>query len=493
MSKIVFINPSVDRHTESQQWKFGVVSFLKKGKRMTVISRLPAMIIGALTPREHSFIFVDEEIEDIDFDHTDADLIAITAMTCQSKRAFEIADEFRRRGIKVVIGGIHVSVIPDSAEGHADAICIGQGENVWPDILKDFEAGTLKPRYEAKDYPPVTVQTSPRVDIVKHDQYVYFPLMATRGCPNECEFCSIKHSSGHIVRYKPVEQIMAEVADLEKYNTETLKKRYQFMDDNLYINKEYTKQLFTALKSANIQWVGQGTLNTALDEEMVKLMAESGCKMYFIGFESITETSLKEANKLKSNKVEDYEKAIKNLNKHGIISAGYFIVGFDGDDKAVFKDTLAFIKEKRVINALVGILTPLPGTKLYERVVERIFDHRWEHFTCLRSLFTPNQMTVEELTAGYIWINKEVRRLELVKTQFDYFWSQGPWPTNPRIKLWERVVLFLLGIQLRGKKEYREHSDFLIWAAKHKNAVDVMAILGAVAYCDQMTISYDYN
>ena len=487
MSKIVFISPSVYGNSASKSGEPDIMHFLQ-GNKKALLPQLAPMVLAALTPSKHSFIYIDEEIEDIDFDKAGVDLVALTATTAQADRAYAIAGEFRKRGVTVVMGGVHATVLPDEASLHADAVCVGEGENIWPAMLEDFEAGALKPRYASKDYPSVTKLVSPRVDIVKHECYSMFPVMATKGCPNDCDFCSIRHTGGHRILMKPVEQVMAEIAELEQYNKSPLKKYYMFFDDNLYINRDYTMKLFTALKDMRIHWNGHGTLNTAKDDEVLDLMAGSGCRFFFIGFESISEASLKEVNKAKSNRVGEYEAAIMNLNRRGIIPAGYFIFGFDNDDKDVFKNTLDFMLSKHIMHPYIGIMTPFPGTRLYDRIKERITVEEWKYYTGLKTVFAPVKMTGDELDSGFLWINKEVRQITAVKRQLEYFWSQGPWPSNPRLRLWERAFLLLVALKLGQKKQYKQYKDFVLWAAAHRNASDLFTIIGLIVYIDMQGI-----
>jgi len=454
------------------------------GKHITTMPKLVPMIMAALTPPKHSFVYIDEEIEDIDFNMADVDFVAITAMTVQANRAYEIADVFRKRGVKVAIGGIHASVLPDEAAQHADAVCLGEGENIWPAMLEDLESGALKPRYEAKDYPPVTKLISPRVDAAKHEYYSIFPVMASKGCPYDCDFCSIKYSSGYKIRMKPVEQVIGEIRELEKLNHEAYKKTYQFVDDNLYINRGYLMDLLAALKGLHINWNAQGTLNTAMDDEVLRLMAEAGCRGYCIGFESISKACLKEANKEKTNQVELYGLAVENLSRHGIAPSGFFIYGFDNDDKNIFNETLRFIGDINLIDPYFSVLTPYPGTRLYDRVKHRIFDRNWSHYNAVTCVFTPEQMTPEELDTGTYGAGIETANLNTVKRQFDKFWSRGPWRSTPPFTLKERITLLLISLKLSLKKEYRDYAGFLIWAAAHKNAVNLFALLQAIFFAD---------
>jgi radical SAM superfamily enzyme YgiQ (UPF0313 family) len=237
-----------------------------------------------------------------------------------------------------------------------------------------------------------------------------------------------------------------------------------------------------ALKKLNITWQGQGTLNTLKDDATLKLMAESGCRSYSIGFESISEESLQEVNKTRSNRVEDYDEGIKKLIEYGIAPSGFFIFGFDSDDKTVFEKTLNYIKKSHIICSFFNILTPYPGTLVYDRVKERIFDQNWSHYTSVCSVYTPAKMTSEELEAGMHWASYEVASMETIKQQLEYFWSQGPWPRNPRLTLEERIVLIIVGFKLWKHKEYKVYKNFLFWVATRKKAVDLYTIFAAIVF-----------
>ncbi|MDR0468509.1 MAG: B12-binding domain-containing radical SAM protein [Peptococcaceae bacterium] len=471
---IVFINPSVDKYSDFKLWASKLANYMS-GKHVTVLPKLVPMIMAALTPPEHSFVYIDEEIDDIDFDRIDVDFVAITAMTVQADRAYEIADEFRKRGKKVVIGGIHASVLPDEVELHADAVCVGEGENIWPVMLADFVAGQLKKRYEAKDYPPVTNLVSPRVDVIQHSRYSILPVLATKGCPYDCDFCSIKFSSGNKIRQKPVEQVLDEIRELEKYNKGYFRKPYLFVDDNLYINREYTKSLFTGLIGLNITWFGSATLDTVNDDEVLELMAKSGCRTLVIGFESISEASLKEMNK-KANHVDQYNVIIEKLTRLGIAPGGNFIFGFDSDDKDVFEKTCDFILDSKILCSYLNIMTPYPGTRLYDRVKDRIFDKKWSHYWAIRCVFKPGKMTPEELDSGAYWAAAQVMRIDKAKRMLEHFWSHGPWDTNPTLNLIERAILLIVSHRLRKVKEYKEYAKFFFWAATRKNAVNMFLV-----------------
>jgi len=486
MSKIVFINPSVEKYAKVKVWASDFMNAIR-GKRTAVMPKMAPMILSAVTPPGHEFTFIDEEIEDIPFDEIDADLVALTGMTVQADRAYEIADEFKKRSVTTVIGGIHASVLPDEAALHCDAVAIGEGENIWPELLRDFERGFLKARYDAKDYAPVTGFASPDINIIKIDQYSVFPLQATKGCPYDCDFCSVSFVNGRRVRIKPVERLLEEIGAYERHNKGPIKRCYQFVDDNLYVNRAYTIELFTALKRAKIQWHGQGTLNSALDEEILDLLAESGCRIFSVGFESISEASLREANKDKANRVDQYGKAVSNLMKRGIVPGGFFIFGFDSDGPDVFKDTIRFIMEKHIVNPSFCILTPFPGTRIAERIDERVFNRRWKDYGVVDCVFKPKNMTPQELVNGSRWACRQIIKPENVRKQFAYFWSQGPWKTNPPLNLAERAVFIIISILARSRdKELRK---LAFWAATQKNATDFFLIMSALIFYDVISKS----
>jgi radical SAM superfamily enzyme YgiQ (UPF0313 family) len=487
MSKIVFINPSFGKLIKPEGLGSSLTKAIK-GKDYAHIPNLSGLIFAALTPEHHSFTYLDEEIETIDCGELDADLIAITAMSAQANHAYEMADQFRERGITVVMGGIHASVMSEEAALHCDAVAIGEGEHTWPAMLEDFESGTLKQFYNAKDFPPVTDLVSPRYDAFRYDQYYTFPIQATRGCPYNCDFCSVKHSSGHRYRMRPVEDVVNDIRQAERYNDGGKggfeRKTYFFVDDNLYVNREYSKKLFTAIADADLDiiWDGQGTVDTASDEEVVELMARSGCRSFSFGFESINTESLKEANKPKCNVVENYQTAIENLHKHGIASGGFFIVGFDMDDVDVFRKTLDFIKHFSLLQPFISLLTPFPGTELYERVKDegRIFEEDWALYNSWACVYTPKRMSVEELQAGFHWLGKQVTSLDLTRNTLEKFWENGAWVGMPGLTMGERLLMFAIAlVKLRGG-QFKPYRKFLYWAARHPKAKSFSIIIWAM-------------
>jgi radical SAM superfamily enzyme YgiQ (UPF0313 family) len=286
---------------------------------------------------------------------------------------------------------------------------------------------------------------------------------------------------------KPVEQVVAEIKAYERYNKGMVKgffkKSYQFVDDNLYVNRDYVIELFKAMRPLNITWTGQGTMNTAFDEEVLTLMAESGCKGYNIGFESLSEEALREANKPGVNVTANYKKAIDNLIRHGIIPAGFFIFGFDTDDASVFRKTVEFSIENHLIQPYFNILTPYPGTRLFDRLdgQDRVVHRDWSLYDSLHCVFRPKKLDKDTLEEGGGWATYTLSRIKVIKDQLDYFWSHIEQDRTQRLRFRERMALRVVGMKLGklGKKEYRE---FLFWAARHRKARDFGIILAALVF-----------
>jgi radical SAM superfamily enzyme YgiQ (UPF0313 family) len=372
----------------------------KKRKMKGKAFRLPQLslgIIGALTPKDISVNYIDENMADIDFDDG-ADLVGITAMTSTAPRAYKIATEFRKRGAKVILGGIHPSVLPDEALRYCDSVVIGEVEPVWHQVIEDFQNKMLKPRYQANDLPDVANIPLPRRELFKGKGYLITSLLQiTRGCPFDCTFCSANLFSGKTFRTRPIKSVVEEIE-------QTKTKFIGFLDDNIVGNRAYAKELFRALIPLKIKWLAQASLTMADDDELLTLMAKSGCKGVFIGLESVTAEGLAEVNK-RYQKASLMSEKIKKIHDHGILIEGSFILGLDTDDRSVFERTLAFAKDNKLAVASWGILTPYPGTPLQKRLIEenRIISYDWRLYTCGRTVFKPKNMTVEQLQEGLDW------------------------------------------------------------------------------------------
>lgn len=367
------------------------------------MSQLTLPLMAALTPAKHEITVIDENVEPIDFE-PDYDLVSITALTPTAPRAYEIADEFRRRGKKVVLGGVHPSLMADEAAVHADSVVIGESEETWPLLLADLENGRLKPRYTSDHKPDLAGLPFPRRDLMKEDAYLNIPKVETsRGCPFRCSFCSTTVFYGPRMRFRPVEEVVAEVKAADH--------RFVFFtDNNITANKGYAKRLFKALEPLGVHWLSQGSVDMADDDELMDLAQKSGCVGMLVGFESLSDENIAEMGKKASNRVEEYEEKIRIFHKHRIGLIGCFVFGFDGDDQSVFRKTVKFIKRNNIDCPQLTVLTPFPGTSLRTELTaqNRIIHSQWEKYDVGNVTFIPRKMKPEELQAGYNWACEKV-------------------------------------------------------------------------------------
>jgi radical SAM superfamily enzyme YgiQ (UPF0313 family) len=363
---------------------------------------LSTSLLAGLTPSPHEIRIVDESLSEVDFDQ-EVDLVAITAITPLAPRGYEIADQFRKRGRKVVIGGIHASWLPEEAGKHADSVAIGEADEIWAEVLEDAGRGALKPIYRQKERTDLRSLPVPRRDLFPKKGYLFHNLVqTTRGCPFDCEFCSVTALHGRTYRMRPVTEIEKEIRSLERSKAYIF-----FVDDNIVGNLSYAKELLTMLSHYRLRWVSQGPIHIAENDEMVSLLARAGCHGLFIGFESLREENLNLMGK-RINRVAAFEKGIKKLHEAGIGVYASFVFGYDYDDSRVFDEFLEFSERNRIEGAFLPILTPFPGTRVYKRLKEegRILTEDWSKYDMATVVFQPKRMSVEELQEGFWKVNR---------------------------------------------------------------------------------------
>ena len=333
--------------------------------RKAVTPPLSLAVLDALTPSKHDVRVVNDIVEEIDFSDR-YDLVAITAMTVQAPRAYQIADVFRQRNVPVVIGGIHATALPEEAKQHADAVVIGEAENLWPELLADCEKKALKPYYHDPTPPDLSELVIPRWNHMNMGIYLkppgfalpQMPIFATRGCPLGCSFCSVTKFYGKTYRTKPVAHVLRE---LDAVNS----KEFFIVDDNIGLSPDYARELFRALATRKrIHWLGQISAQVLRTPDLIELAGKAGCAYMFVGVESLNAASLAGVNK-RFGKEDQFEELIKRLKHAGIAPFLSFIFGFDEDTPDQFDATLRFLRRNRVGYAIFWLLTPFPGTDLF--------------------------------------------------------------------------------------------------------------------------------
>ena len=366
------------------------------------VPQLALHILAALTPEDVNVSVVDEQVSDIDFSQ-DYDLVGISIMTATAKRGYQSAKTFKEKGSTIVFGGIHASVMPEEAINYADAVVIGEAENSWPILIKDFKNNSLKKFYKHTQ-PDLTHVPLPKRNI-KIDRkilgYKWPGFYTTKGCPYDCEFCSVSSIYGRKIRHRPIPLV---VKDIENAKS----KFFLSLDDNVAANPKYAKDLFRALARLKIEWGGQSAITIAKDKELLKLCHKSGCRGLFIGLESVSTTSMSRMHKTFKS-IKENEDAIKRIQDAGIIFHPSFVFGFDDDTKTVFDDTLEFLCKNRIATATFTVLTPYPGTKLYQRLKQerRLISEDWSRYNHSTVVFRPKNMTEYELAEGYFYLKKE--------------------------------------------------------------------------------------
>ena len=365
-------------------------------------SVLPCLYVAAAAPPWVETRIVDEDAEPIDFD-ANADVVGLSFMTLSAPRAYEIAARFRARGLPVIMGGYHPSVVPADAVPHADAICVGDAENKMVRIMEDARRRQLQPIY---DGPPPALSELPLLDRGQLDRRGRGPIdtiLATRGCPQRCTFCSITTFHRHTFRTRPVAHVVEELR--------TLRRRVLFVDDNLTADRDYALELFAAIAPLGKRWYGQCSMSTARDDELLRRAAAAGCRGLFVGFESLSVPNL-QAWRKGFNRPARYARAVQKLHDAGIAVFAGIVFGMDDDTPAVFPRTLGFLEAAGFDFVAANVLTPFPGTPLYDEMEAdgRITDRDWANYDFNHVVFEPRRMSAETLLRGTHWVRARFYR-----------------------------------------------------------------------------------
>lgn len=384
--KILLIQPSqLDRNAKPVRYKKVIMPFLT----------MPT--IAGLTPDNHGITVINDYVEDIPYDQH-FDLVGLTGLTCQAPRAYQIAREFKKRGIKTIMGGIHASYKSEEALEYVDSVFIGEAEETWEAILEEFEkTGTLKKVYRANQLCDLSACKTPRYDLVNPKYYRLapftkkienLPVQTTRGCPFFCDFCSVMNYLGNTIRKKPVHKVIEEIKAAPPFNY------IFFTDDNIIGDPAYAKELFAAIKPLKIKWYSQASTNLVHHPDLIEAAAESGCMGLLIGLETNNRDKLKQMKKHQNNP-DSYHKLFSLLKKHDILADVSILFGVEGEDEAAFLSMVSDLKKLNAHFMYLFFLTPLPGTQFeseIEKKKRRLFDD-WSLYDGLHQVISFPQFT----------------------------------------------------------------------------------------------------
>lgn len=372
-------------------------------------------LLAALVPKEldAEVRIYDETAEAIPLD-LEADIIGITCITGTAARCYRYADYFRKKGIKVILGGVHPSLMPDEARKHADSVIVGLGEDNFPKALLDFKNGCLQEMYYQDKCTDIGGRPLPRKDLLKKDKYITLNTVeAIRGCNHSCTFCAYPQAFGRKVYKRPIEDILAEIKSFKG-------KEVVFPDVNLIADVKFAKELFTAMIPLKKWWFGLTTTAIGDNEELLDVFEKSGCKGLLIGFESVNQETQKNINK-GVNRVNEYKTLMEKLHKRGIMVMGCFSFGSDEDKKDVFKRTVDLCIEAKIDLPRFSVITPFPATPFYNELESegRIIDRDWAMYDVEHCVYKPKHMTKEELEEGIAWAWKEAYSVKNIFKRLD--------------------------------------------------------------------------
>jgi radical SAM superfamily enzyme YgiQ (UPF0313 family) len=387
--------------------------FVSRGRVIASLPSLGLLTVAALTPDDVEVVYRElDELPPDDGPLEPFDLVGISSFTAMIDDAYALADRYRAAGCPVVLGGLHVSLMPEEAARHADAIVVNGAEGAWPRLVEDFRAGRLQPRYQGlsnRVFEP-GAYAKPRFDLLHGRPYNRFTVQTSRGCPLNCEFCAASLRITSRFQQKPVDLAVEEIKAARVFAERPF---FELADDNTFINKKWGKAFLRAVAPLGISWFTETDVSVAEDDELLDLLAESGCRQVLIGLESPTAEGLDgiDPHNWKRRHHERYLEAIEKIQSRGVSVNGCFIVGLDGDTPETFERVRDFVRDSRLLEVQITVPTPFPGTPLYHRLRRegRLLQERfWDRCTLFDVNFVPKNMTVDELETGLRWLFAEI-------------------------------------------------------------------------------------
>jgi radical SAM superfamily enzyme YgiQ (UPF0313 family) len=383
--------------------------FVERSKVIASLPSLGLLTLAGMIPSHHDVHYI--EIPDLRGSKSvqetlgDFDLIAISSYSAQIKEAYQLADIIRGKGVRVVMGGLHVTCLPNEANKYCDAVVIGEGERSWPALIKDAEIGQLKPYYgnTEKEF-DLNDSPMPAFELLDIDKYNRLTVQTSRGCSHRCEFCASSILLTSQYKQKPQEKVLAEIDKIKEIWEHPF---IEFADDNTFVNKKYWRKLLPELKKRKFRWFTETDISIAQDKELLKLMRESGCAQVLIGLESPSKTALdgiETKQNWKAKQVHFYKEAINLIQSHGISVNGCFILGLDNHGPEIFDQVYNFVNDTGLHEVQITIQTPFPGTPLYKRLKEEdriVGIDAWEKCTLFDINYLPQKMTINALSEGF--------------------------------------------------------------------------------------------
>ncbi len=430
--KIAFLAMSGLRAHDPELLQLGLTlpGVIERGKVVTSMPSLGLLILAAATPVGHDVAYYEaEDAGRVPAEVFDCDVVAVSALTAQAFEAYKVAGQLRSARIISVFGGLHATVCPDEAAKHFDHVVVGEGESVWPELVREIAAGASQRIWRGSEFAPVDMQhlPVPRYDLLKDGNWNRFPVQTTRGCPWRCDFCASSIMLGLPYRKRPVDQVIRDIRAVK-----SIRKRpfIELADDNTFVDLRWGRQLCEALIDEGIHWFTETDISVADDDELLRLLRQARCRQLLIGLESTNADHLagiELRTDFKRRRGSEYRDAVRKIQAAGVTVNGCFVLGLDHQGPEIFQQILDFANDVPLFEVQVTVMTPFPGTPLYQRLLDedRILEPgRWDLCTLFDVNFRPKNMSVEQLRRGMYWLverlytrdNIDARRLAVLKT-----------------------------------------------------------------------------